>query len=115
MKKIDLNSVIIAKLTSVEVVELKNYLSTLSLIKVRDFILHVMDVEYTLSDQNSETRKVELFLADSDFSHIRDMIFNRWSDTKILQLERKMKNQTRQKKLQKIKELNFFKFFTNLK
>jgi len=108
MKKFDLNIVLVAKLNPIEIVELKNYLSSLSLIKVRDFILHVMDIEYTLSgDRDLEITKVERFLADNDFSHIRDMIFNKWSDNKILQLERKMKNQNRQKKLQKIKELNF--------
>ena len=108
MKKFDLNTILVAKLNPTEIVELKNYLSSLSLIKVRDFILHVMDIEYTLSgDRDLETTKVERFLADSDFNHIRDMIFNRWNDAKILQLERKIKNQNRQKKLQKIKELNF--------
>jgi hypothetical protein len=75
--KFDLNTVSILNLNDEEYKELKKYLLTLEIDIAADFLIRVMDLEYTLSDDSNNNKKVENFLSDIDLSDIRDFVVKR--------------------------------------
>jgi hypothetical protein len=108
MKKFDLNTIKISILSSDEINELKLYLKTVSVRVCANFILHVMDIEYTLSEYSVEIQKVEKFMSDKQFEPIREVIM-RISDGDItesewIQIERQHKVKQRKEKLFKLTE-----------
>lgn len=68
MKAFDLNAVKVGDLDESEILLLKEYLKSLPKKEVYNFILHILDTEYSLAGENGneidKNKKVEKFLSD---------------------------------------------------
>lgn len=61
---------------------LVKFLQTISDDEVIGYLLHVLDVEYTLSDDTKDNKAAEKFLADKRFNKFRDAIMKHVDDDK---------------------------------
>ena len=108
MKKFDLSTVEVSSLSSDDIIELKRYLKTTSVRACVNFILHVMDTEYTLSEINKNNDKVEKFIADKQFEYLRYIIMrvsdDDFSESEWIQIEREHTVKQRKEKLSKIRK-----------
>lgn len=59
---------------------LVKFLQTISDDEIVGYILHVMDIEYSLSDETKNNKVTEKFLADKKFLRFRDAIFKHVDD-----------------------------------
>jgi hypothetical protein len=69
MKTFDLTRVKVENLDESEVLLLKEYLKTLSKKEVKNFMLRILDTQYSLAGENGidKDKKVERFLSDKIF------------------------------------------------
>ena len=56
------------------------FLLTVSKDEVVGYLLHVLDIEYNLSDSTKENKAAELFLSDKRFHEFRETIFGHVDD-----------------------------------
>lgn len=61
---------------------LVKFLETVSYDEVVGYLLHVLDIEYTLSDDTKDNKAAEKFLADKRFNKFRDAIMKHVDDEK---------------------------------
>ena len=72
----------ISQLKPVQSENLVKFLQTISDDEVIGYLLHVLDVEYTLSDDTKDNKSAEKFLADKRFNKFRDAIMKHVDDDK---------------------------------
>ena len=70
----------ISQLKAKQVENLIKFLQTISDDEVVGYILHVLDTEYNLSEENKENKMAEKFLSDPRFNKFRDAIMKHVSD-----------------------------------
>jgi hypothetical protein len=71
MKKFNLKNTKVSNLNEIDLEELKKYLKLVSLRERVEFIIQVMDTEYTLCERNE---KAEKFIANLSTPELRDII-----------------------------------------
>ena len=72
----------IADLKKNQFENLIRFLLTISDDEVVGYLLHVLDIEYNLSDSTRENKAAEAFLSDKRFAHFRETIFGHVDDDK---------------------------------
>jgi hypothetical protein len=103
MKTFDLSTTRVSNLNPTEIVELKQYLLTLSVREIANYLYNVIDLECTLSEDVKVQKKADKFLRDSIFNPAKDQIKIDIEEEERLE-EIKEKKKLRQKKL---REINF--------
>jgi hypothetical protein len=63
-----------------QVENLIKFLETISDDEIVGYLLHVLDTEYTLSEDSKPNKAAEKFLSDKRFSKFRDAIFKHVDD-----------------------------------
>jgi hypothetical protein len=87
MKEFDLTQVKVGDLDESDTILLKDYLKTLPKKKVKNFILHVLDTEYSLDVTTPENDKVLKFLADKLFIQHHHNIINNVDEDENISIE----------------------------
>ena len=70
----------ISQLKAKQVENLIKFLQTISDDEIVAYILHVLDTEYNLSEENKENKMAEKFLSDKRFNRFRDAIMKHVND-----------------------------------
>ena len=70
----------VADLNKKQFENLIRFCLTISEDEIVGYLLHVLDVEYTLSDNTKENKAAENFLSDKRFSKFRETIFGHVDD-----------------------------------
>lgn len=66
----------IINLSENEIEEIKNFILNCSNDDAKNYILHVLDNEYTFAETEEQKKAAEKFLSDKRFNYLRDEIFN---------------------------------------
>lgn len=72
----------VSDLNKEQINNLIKFLMTISDDEIVGYLLHVLDIEYTLSDDTKENKAAEKFLADKRFTKFRETIFSHVDDDK---------------------------------